>query len=153
MDFDDKLEELFIDLPEPPPDKGAAVGAATVGKLLAVGGVLPFAEGKIQHPGRAGVEVRVDNARLAARFAAVMALALARRELGGSLAKIKRVARVEGFVACGADFRDHAKVIDGAGELFVQVFGPQGKHVRTAVGVASLPQNACVMLAVTFELK
>ena len=153
MDFDDKLEELFIDLPEPPPDLGAAVGAATVGKLLHVGGVLPFAEGKVQHQGRAGVEVRLDSAKLAARIAAVMAIAYARRELGGTLAKIRRVVRVEGFVACGADFRDHAKVVDGASELFAQIFGPHGKHVRTAVGVASLPQNACVMLAVTFELK
>ena len=153
MDFDDKLEELFIDLPEPAADVGPTVSAAVVGKTLHVGGVLPFSEGRIQYPGRVGVEVRLDNAKMAARFAAVMALAVARRELGGTFSKVRRVVRVEGFVACGADFRDHGKVIDGASELFAQVFGPGGKHVRTAVGVASLPQGACVEIAVTFELK
>jgi len=153
MNIDDKLEELFIDLPEPPADLGSSVGAAIFGKLLCVGGVLPFSEGRIQYPGRVGVEVRLDNAKMAARLAAVMSVAVARRELGGSLSKIKRVLRVDGFVSCGADFRDHQKVLDGAGEFFVQVMGQKGRHVRTAVGASSLPQNACVEIAVTFELK
>lgn len=153
MDFDEKLEELFIDLPEPAADIGSGLSAVSVGKLLIVCGARPFSEGRIQYPGRAGVEVRLDNAKIAARLAGVMALALARRELGGSLSKIRRVVRMDGFVACGADFRDHQKVVDGAGELFVQLFGVNGKHARTAVGVSSLPQGACVELAVVFELK
>lgn len=153
MSFDDKLEELFIDLPEPPVELGSALGAVSIGKLLHVSGALPFSEGRIQYPGRVGVEVRMDNAKMAARLAAVMSLAVARRELGGSLSKIKRVLRVDGFVACGADFRDHLKVIDGAGEFFVQIMGTNGRHARTVVGASSLPQNACVEIAVTFELK
>lgn len=153
MDFDDKLDELFIDLPEPPADLGPSVAAVTVGKLLIVGGALPLAEGRIQFPGRVGIEVRTDSAKLAARTAAVMALSLARRELGGTLSKIRRIVRVDAFVAAGVDFRDHAKVADGAGELFAQVFGNHGRHVRAVVGVSSLPQQACVELMVTFELK
>ncbi len=153
MNYDDKLEELFIDLPEPPSEIGCAKGAVSVGKTLYVGGALPLAEGRIQYPGRAGVEVKLDNARMAARAAGVMALSIARKELGGSLNGIRRVVRVDGFVASGADFRDHAKVVDGAGELFVQVFGVNGKHVRNAVGCSSLPANACVELSVIFEVK
>lgn len=153
MDFDEKLDELFIDLPEPPPDLGPTMAATTIGKTLIVGGALPFSEGRIQYPGRVGIEVRLDNARFAARAAAIMALAIARRELGGTLGKIRRIVRVDGFVAASVDLKDHAKVIDGASELFGQVFGVYGKHVRSVVGVASLPQQACVELAVTFELK
>lgn len=153
MDFDEKLEELFIDLPEPAADMGFAVSAVQVGKNLHVGGVLPFAEGKVQNPGRVGVEVRLDMAKLAARTAAVYVLALVARELGGSLKKVKRIVSVDGYVACGSEFRDHGKVLDGASELFGQIFGPFGKHIRTAVGVSSLPQNACVELSAVFELK
>lgn len=153
MDFDSKLEEFFIDLPEPPLDTGPVVSATTIGKLLIVGGALPFSEGRIQHVGRVEVNMRLDSARAAARLAAIYALAAAHRELGGTLNKIKRVIRIEGFVACGVDFKDHFKVIDGACELFAQIFGLHGKAVRTVVGVSSLPQNACVLLCVTFEIK
>ncbi|MFA5810991.1 MAG: RidA family protein [bacterium] len=153
MNYDDKLEELFIDLPEPAAELGSAVGAVAVGKTLYVGGALPLSEGRIQYPGRAGVEVKTDNAKMAARLAGVMTLAIARQALGGSLNSIRRVIRVDGFVAAGVDFREHAKVVDGAGELFAQIFGANGKHVRNAIGCASLPQNACVELSVMFEVK
>lgn len=153
MNFDDKLKELFIDLPEPPLEVSNAVRAVSVSKLLQVGGILPSAEGRLQYAGRVGVEVKLDQARLAARMAAILALAIAKRELGGTLNKIKRVIRIDGYVACGADFRDHIKVVDGASELFVQIFGTQGKHLRTAVGAVSLPQNACVEISVIFETK
>ena len=153
VNFDQKLEELYIDLPEPPPDSGSTLSAVQVGKLLHVSGALPLAEGRMQYPGRAGVEVRLDMAKMAARIAAVMVLAIVRRELKGSLKRVKRIVSVDGYVACGADFRDHGKVLDGASELFGQVFGPFGKHLRTAVGVSSLPGNACVELSAVFEVK
>lgn len=153
MDYQEKLDELFIDLPEPKAETGNELGAVVSGKLLFVSGALPFAEGKIQHPGRVGIEVRLDNAKNAARIAGVYSIALAKRALGGKLEKIKRVVKVEGFVASGAEFKDHSKVVDGASELFVQIFGPAGKHARTAVGVASLPNNACVEISVMFEIR
>lgn len=152
MNPQSKLEELFIDLPEPAPDKGNAVGAVVSGKFLFVGGVLPFSEGRMQHQGRAGLEVRTDNARLAARMAGVYALALAKKELG-SVDKIRRVVRTDCLIACGADFKDHAKIADGACELFVQIFGENGKCTRNAAGVINLPQNSCVELSVIFEIR
>jgi len=153
MNFDERLEELFIDLPEPPEDVGSSVSVAQVGKLLYIGGVLPLSEGRLQYPGKVGIEVRLDMARLAARLAGFLILAIVRQELRGSLKRVKRVVCLDGFVASGADFRDHFKVVDGASELFVQVFGAFGKHVRTAVGVSSLPNNACVELSAVFEVK
>jgi enamine deaminase RidA (YjgF/YER057c/UK114 family) len=153
MDFDDKLDELFIDLPEPSESVGFSVSTIRVGKMLFVGGVLPLAEGRVQSQGKVGVEIRLDNARLAARTAGVMTLAIVAKELGGSLSKIKRVVSLDAQVACAADFGDHLKVIDGASELFNQIFGPFGKHVRTVCGVTSLPKNACVQITTVFELK
>jgi enamine deaminase RidA (YjgF/YER057c/UK114 family) len=153
MNFDDRIEELFIDMTEPPPEKGSVAGAVKSGKQLFITGVLPYASGRIQSPGRAGVEVRLDVAKLAARTAAVMALSYARQELGGSLNKIKRVVKMDASVACGADFSDHAKVADGASDFLGEIFGKYGKHARTVVGASSLPQNACVELSIVFELK
>jgi len=153
MNFDEKLDELFIDLPEPSEDKGNTVQVVRVGKLLYVSGVLPFSEGRIQFPGRVGIEIKLDSARLAARTAAVMTLAIVSHELGGSINKVKRLISMDGYVACGADFIDHSKVLNGAGDLFAQIFGPYGKHVRTSLGITSLPRNACIQLSSIFEIR
>lgn len=153
MNFDDKLEELFIDMTEPPSEKGAAVTTVRSGKHLYVTGVIPYASGRVQSPGRVGVEVRSDAGKLAARTAAVMVLSHAMQEMGGTLNKIKRIIKMDAFVACGAEFKEHARIIDGASELFMQIFGPNGKHARSIAGATSLPKNACVELSVVFEVK
>lgn len=153
MDFDAKLAELFIDLPEPAPPAAGTVSAVHVGKLLYVSGVLPFSEGKITSKGRVGLEVRLDNAKLAARIAAVNALAIMWKEFGGTLNKVKRIIQVTGYIASGGEFRQHFKVLDGATELFSQIFGNAGKHTRNAVGCTTLPNDACIELSLIVELK
>jgi len=153
MDFDAKIEELFIELQEPPSERGSVQAVTRTGNMLEVAQALPYASGRVHHQGRVGIEVKQDTAKLAARMAAVMALSHASHFLGGSFSKVKRVVHISGFIACGADFKDHDKVLDGASDLMGDIFGPAGKHTRTAVGVASLPQNACVSISVTFELK
>ncbi len=153
MDFDEKLDELYIDLPEPPTPAAGTVHAVQVGKLLYISGVLPMSEGKIQPKGRVGLEVKLDNAKFAARVAAVNALSIITAECGGTLNKVKRIIEATGFVASGGDFRQHFKVLDGATELLNQVFGSFGKHTRNAIGCASLPENACVELSLIVELK
>ncbi len=152
MDFDERLEDLYVDLPEPAQLVGAGVHAVRTGKLLYVGGVLPRLEGKMMK-GRAGIDVNIDAAKLAARAAAVNALAVIRQELGGTLNKVKRIVQVSILVASGADFKDHYKVIDGASELLGQVFGASGKHARIAAGAVSLPENATVELSMIVEVK
>jgi enamine deaminase RidA (YjgF/YER057c/UK114 family) len=153
MDFDTKLEELFIDLPEPPQSATGTAHAVQVGKLLYVGGILPFSEGKIAVKGRVGLEVRLDNAKLAARTAAVNALAVIATELGGTLNKVKRIVEVTGYIASGAEFRQHFKVLDGVSELFFQIFGAAGKHTRNAIGCTNLPNDACIELSLIVEIK
>jgi enamine deaminase RidA (YjgF/YER057c/UK114 family) len=152
MDFDQRLEELFIDLPEPPQERGKGVNAVRTGKLLYVGGVLPRSEGRMM-AGRAGVEVRLDMATSAARAATMFALAIIKSELGGSLNKVKRIVQVSSLVACGTDFKDHLRVLDGASDLLIQIFGSSGKHTRISAGVMSLPENATVELSMIVEIK
>jgi enamine deaminase RidA (YjgF/YER057c/UK114 family) len=153
MDFDAKLDELFIDLPEPPTPAAGTAHAVQAGKFLYISGVLPLSEGKIQTKGRVGLELRLDSAKLAARTAAVNALAVIATECGGTLNKVKRIIEVTGYISSGGEFRQHFKVLDGVAELFSQVFGPAGKHTRNAVGCANLPNDACIELSLIVELK
>jgi len=153
MDFDVKLDELFIDLPEPHEPTSGTSHAVQVGKLLYIGGVLPYSEGKIAVKGRVGLEVRFDNAKLAARIAGINALAVIRTELGGTLNKVKRIVLLTGYIASGPDFKQQFKVLDGASELFSQIFGPAGKHTRNAIGCAALPNDACIELSLIVEIK
>ena len=153
MDFDTKLDELFIDLPEPQQPASGTVHAALVGKLLYIGGVLPYSEGKIAVKGRVGIETRMDNAKLAARIAAINALAVIVSELGGTLNKVKRIVEVTGYIASAPDFKQQFKVLDGASELFSQIFGPAGRHTRNAIGCAALPNDACIELSLIVEVK
>jgi enamine deaminase RidA (YjgF/YER057c/UK114 family) len=153
MDFDAKLEEIFIDLPVPPTPAAGTTHAVQTGKLLHISGMLPLAEGKIQSKGRVGLEVTLDNAKFAARIAAVNSLAVIHAECGKTLNKIKRIIEITGFIAAGGEFRDHFKVMDSVAELFTKIFGPAGKHTRNAVGCTTLPQDACVELSLIVELK
>lgn len=152
MDFDAKLDELYIDLPELGSPVAGVAHATKIGKLLYLSGCLPMADGRLIAKGRVGIEVRLDVAKQAARAAAVQALAVIAAESGGTLNHVKQIVHLQGFVATGADFRDHGKVLDGASELFALVFGKAGHHARVAVGAASLPQDACVELALLVEL-
>jgi len=152
MTFDDRLFELYIDLPEPPATDKATVHALRAGKLLFVAGVLPRSEGRMM-TGRAGVDVSLDKAKLAARAALVNAFGIIAAELGGSLSKIRRIVKLSGAVACGADFKDQFKVFDSASELINDVFGTHGKHVREVTGASSLPEGAVVELSLIVELK
>lgn len=152
MDFDERLDELFIDLPEPPPMVGPGVNAVRAGKLIHISGVLPRSEGRMMK-GRAGIDVRMDIAAAAARAAMMIALSILRAELGGTLNRVKRIVQLTALVASGADFKDHFRVLDGASELLVQIFGSAGKHTRIASGAASLPEGATVELSIIVEVK
>jgi enamine deaminase RidA (YjgF/YER057c/UK114 family) len=154
MDFDDRIDELFLDLPEPPPEFGGIANAVQMGKTVFISGVFPWKNGKMAYKGRLGLELRSDNGKLAAHAACMNALGMLRAFLDGSLNKIKRIVQLRGFVASGAEFHDQDKVLDGASQLITDIFGQTaGKHARTAIGVTALPNNAAIQLELIVELK
>ncbi len=154
MDFDKRIEELFLDLPEPSKEKGIVANAVQTGKLVYLSGALPFKEGKMAYKGRVGLELTVDNGRQASHTACMQALSMLRVFLGDSLNKVKQVIARKGYVSSGAEFKDHGKVLDGASQLLNDVFGANvGRHVRTAVGVNVLPNNAAVELELIVEVR
>lgn len=134
-----------IELPTPPQPLGAYVPAVQVGNLLFLSGTLPLEGGVPKFQGRIGADISIEQGRSAARLAALNALALARQHLG-SLDKVTRVVRLTVTQATTPEFRDHAKVADGASELLASVFGADKASTRMVSGVSSLPAGSCVVV-------
>jgi enamine deaminase RidA (YjgF/YER057c/UK114 family) len=147
-----RLAHLGIELPAPASPAGAYVPFVQVGALLIVSGQLPMRDGRIEHPGRVGAEITLDEGVAAARLCGLHLLAQARAACEGNLDRVRRVVRLGGFVAAGPGFIDHPKVLNGASELMVEVLGEAGRHARFAVGAASLPLGAAVEVEGIFEI-
>ncbi|MDO8461939.1 MAG: RidA family protein [Deltaproteobacteria bacterium] len=149
MGIDQRLRDLQIQLPEIQV-AGLYQPAVKTGNLIFVSGQLPKSEGRIVSQGKLGGDVTLEIGRRAARTCLVNVLAVLKSELG-SLDKVKQIIRLTGYVASAPGFKDQPKVIDGASELLVELFGPLGRHSRVAVGVAELPMGASVEIDLIAE--
>lgn len=146
-----RLSKLGIVLPAPPDTGGNYVPAKTLGRIVYLAGVISTGpQGVIA--GTVGLNRSIEDGYAAAKFCALVQLAALKRHLG-SLDPIKQVVRVNGYVNAVPGFPDSPKVIDGASDLFVELLGEAGRHVRAAIGVSALPRNALVELQMTVELE
>lgn len=151
-DFEAKLEELFIELPDKPYTAVGRVSFSQIGKTLYIGNQLPFSSGKLSFKGRLGLEINLDQGRLACRYATLHALSTIRQAVG-SLNKVDRIVQISAYVASGGDFVDHEKVLDSSSELLKSIFGERGKFSQIAVGVGGLPWGACVAISMIVALR
>jgi enamine deaminase RidA (YjgF/YER057c/UK114 family) len=149
--FDKKLEELGIELPVPAAPIANYVPFVRSGRLLFVSGQICLADGALVAAGKLGAQVTVEQGQAAARACAVNLLAQVKAALG-DLDKVVRVVRLGGFINSAPDFLDGPKVMNGASDLMVAVFGERGRHARTTVGVAALPSDAAIEVEGTFEV-
>ena len=152
MNLLEQLARRGLSLPPPPAAVGNFVGARRVGNLVFVSGQLPVSDGKPVTTGRVGSTVSLEDARDAAELAALNVLAQAIAVVGSTEA-LCGVVRVGGFVQSEADFFDVAKVVNGASDLFVALFGDAGRHARAAIGVYTLPANVPVEIEAVFECR
>lgn len=150
MSVDSRLAELGITLPETAAPVANYVLARRSGDLLFLSGHLGKRDGKLVR-GRVGADVSRDEAYQLARGAAIDLLATAHAELG-SLDQVRRVVKLTGFVHSADDFTEQSAVINGASDLFVEVFGEVGKHARSSIGVAQLPLGAAVEVEAILEV-
>ena len=146
-----KLKELGVVLPAPPEPGGNYLSAKTVGRIVYLAGVISIRDGKVV-TGTVGADRTLDDGYAAARDCGLMQLAVLRNHLG-SLDAVKSIVTVNGYVNAVAGFPDSPKAINGASDLFVEVFGEAGRHVRAAIGVSALPRNALVELQMTVEVR
>jgi enamine deaminase RidA (YjgF/YER057c/UK114 family) len=152
MSVKEKIESLGLTLPVAALPVAAYVPAVKTGNLVFVAGQLPLVDGKIVKEGKVGKEVTPEEAKEMAQVCALNALAAI--ALVADLDQIERVVRVGGFVNGIPGFTAIPPIINGASELFIKLFGEvNGKHARTAIGVAELPLNAPVEVEVLVQLK
>ncbi len=147
-----KLAEIGIAIPVPAAPVANYIPSARVGALLFVSGQICLgADGKLVAKGKLGGEVTVEDGQKAARACAVNLLAQVKAAVG-DLDKVVRVVRLSGFVSAVPTFLDAPKVVNGASDVMVAAFGEKGRHARTAVGVAVLPNDAAVEVEGIFEV-
>ena len=147
-----RLESLGIYLPEAPKPVAAYIPAKKAGNLIFTAGQLPMVNGELISKGLLGQDVEIEEASKAARICTINALA-AIKALIGDLDQIQQIVRVVGYVASVPTFTQQPAVVNGASELLLEIFGDDGKHARSAVGMAVLPLNASVEIELTVEIK
>jgi enamine deaminase RidA (YjgF/YER057c/UK114 family) len=148
----ERLAELGLTLPPVTAPVAAYVPAVRTGAFVYVSGQLPIVDGKLSAVGKVGSEVSAADAAGLARSCALNAVAAAAAAAGG-LDAIRRIVKVTGFVASAPGFNGQPQVINGASELLIEVFGENGRHARSAVGVAELPLNAPVEVELIAEAR
>jgi len=146
-----KLSELGVVLAEPTAPVANYVPFVRTGNLLMVSGQICLDAGKLVAKGQLGAGVSIEDGQKAARACAVNLLAQVKAALG-DLDKVLRVVRLGGFVNAAPGFTDGPKVMNGASDLMVAVFGEKGKHARTTVGVSALPLDAAMEVEGLFEV-
>ncbi|RJQ74122.1 RidA family protein [Pseudonocardiaceae bacterium YIM PH 21723] len=145
-----RLKELEITLPGVAAPAGAYVPAVRTGNLVYTAGQIPLVDGKVAATGKVGAEITPEQAKDLARVCALNALA-AIDDIAG-LENIVRIVKIVGFVASAEGFTGQPGVLNGASELFGEIFGDQGIHARSAVGVAELPLGVPVEVEVIAEI-
>ena len=147
-----RLAELGLGLPAAPAPLATYLPALLTGPVLLVSGQLPLQDGRLISTGKLGAAVTEAEGVAAARQAFLNVLAQARAALGGDLGRLRRLLRLGGFIACLPGFTGQARVMNGASDLAVQIMGEAGRHVRSTIGVASLPNDAPVEIEAMFEI-
>lgn len=151
--IEQKLAALGIVLPTPMKPVANYVPWVKTGNLVFISGQGAVVEGKVQFPGKLGANVSLEDGVTSAKLTAINILAQLREAAGGDLSKVRRIVKLVGFVSCAAGFTEHPKVINGASDLMVAVFGDKGRHARSAVGVPSLPLDFSVEIEAIAELE
>jgi len=153
MSAEARIKELGITLPQPPKALGNYVPGVRVGNMLFLSGHGPArVDGVPAVRGKLGRDLSLEDGYKAAREVGINLLGTARTLLG-SLDKVKRVVKVLGMVNSAEGFGDQPKVINGFSDLMVEVFGENGRHARSAVGMAELPMGIPVEIEMILEVE
>ena len=152
MKAEARLKELGIELPPVRKPIANFVQYVLADRFLYLAGAVPILNNEVVNPGKLGGNLTLEQGYEAARVCTINHLAFAKEALG-DLDRVERVVRLEGWVNVAPGFMDMPKVIDGASDLWVEVFGEAGKHARAALGIAEITRNIPVETVVTLLVK
>ena len=150
--IEERLQELGIDLPEAAAPAANYVPFVVSGNLVFISGQVPVVDGELKYRGKVGQDYTLEEAKECAELVAVNILSVLRQACDGELDRVRRCVKLGGFVNCVPEFDQQPKVINGASDLMVQVFGEIGRHARFAVGSNSLPFDVAVEIDAIFEI-
>lgn len=150
--IEERLKQMGIALPQAAAPAANYVPYVISGNVLYLSGQLPIENGRVAVTGHLGKEVDVAAGSRAAELCAINILAQAKAALGGDLGRIRRIIKLNGFVASTPEFVEQHLVINGASNLLANILGDAGKHARAAVGMAALPLNAAVEVDAIMEI-
>ena len=153
MNFEEKIKELNIDLPKAAAPVGSYVATKEVGKFLFISGQISIDKDGNLIKGKLGKNFSVEEGYEAAKRCALNIITQTKKHLNGDLSKVKSCIKLTGFVNSTDDFTDQPKVINGASDTIVKIFGDAGMHTRAAVSTNSLPLGVAVEVDAIFELK
>ena len=153
MDFENKIKELKINLPEAKAPVGSYVATKIVGNLLYISGQISISENGELIKGKIGKDLSTEEGYKAAERCGLSIISQAKVACGGDLSKIKSCIKLTGFVNSTDNFVEQPKVINGASDLIASIFGEAGMHTRAAVSTNSLPLGVSVEVDAIFELK
>jgi enamine deaminase RidA (YjgF/YER057c/UK114 family) len=152
MQVEARLKQLGIELPPAITPVANYVPAAGTGNLVFLSGHGPVKEDGTLITGKVGADLTVEQGYQTARLIAIGLLGSLKAEIG-ELDRVKRIVKLLGFVNCTAEFADQPKVINGASDFLVEVFGEKGRHARSAVGTNALPINIAVEIEMIVEIE
>tara|TARA_B110000037_G_scaffold198598_1_gene237620 strand:+ start:343 stop:804 length:462 start_codon:yes stop_codon:yes gene_type:complete len=152
MNFEDKIKELKINLPEARDPVGSYVASKIVGKMLFISGQISMSANGDLIKGKVGKELKTKDGYEAAKRCGLSIISQVKKACGEDLSKIKSCIKLTGFVNSTEDFIEQPKVINGASDLITSVFGDAGMHTRAAVSTNSLPLGVSVEVDAIFEL-
>jgi enamine deaminase RidA (YjgF/YER057c/UK114 family) len=152
MNVYERLEELGLEMPAAPQPAGAYVPAKLSRGFVYASGQTPTVDGELRWRGKVGDGVSEEEAYQAARLAALNCVAELHYTLG-DLGRVREIVKVTGYVASASGFDQQPKVINGASELFQELWGDRGRHARAAIGVSELPFGAPVEIEVVAEVE
>jgi len=152
MNFEDKIKELQIELPEAKAPVGSYVATKIVGNLLFISGQISMNSKGELIKGKVGKDLTTDEAYKAAERCGLSIVAQVKKACDGDLSKIKSCVKLTGFVNSTEDFTEQPKVINGASDLIASIFAEAGMHTRAAVSSNSLPLGVSVEVDAIFEL-
>ena len=148
-----RLTELGIMLPTPSKPVANYVPWVRTGNLVFISGQGAVKDGRIEYTGKVGDTLSIEDGVASARLTAINVLAQLRDACGGDLDRVKRIVKLLGFVNCTPTFGEQPKVINGASDLMVEVFGEKGRHAPSAVGAPALPFNLSVEVEAIVEIE
>jgi enamine deaminase RidA (YjgF/YER057c/UK114 family) len=151
-EIDARLQELGIELPQAAAAVANYVPYVVTGNLVFVSGQVTIENGEFKYQGKLGSDLSAEQGQEAARLCALNIIAQLKEACGGDLDRVRRIVKLGGFVNSTPDFKDQPKVINGASDLMVEVFGDKGKHARAAVSAGALPVGVAVEVDAVAEI-